>query len=253
MAIPFNLSGTNLLGIGHWGYHSDQSDQACMMFDEVVDKIVKKRKFDGNEQIFSFVQQKLKQANIWNRISHLLLKSLESKKLEPAAFVGCVLTMLKSQFNLPIQSQPFHGSLVPPSLPNKLNKFIPEPLQRTCITILEQRLTNTQSTLQIQALESELWLFSNGALGKNNGVINGSPGLTSTNSSPEDTYSTIIEAINKLKATPLPKVEPVNLTCSTCGGKQAKMICSRCLLTRYCDPLCQKQHWLQHKLVCQKS
>jgi hypothetical protein len=29
--------------------------------------------------------------------------------------------------------------------------------------------------------------------------------------------------------------------------------CSRCLLAAYCTPKCQKEDWINHKLICKKS
>ena len=42
---------------------------------------------------------------------------------------------------------------------------------------------------------------------------------------------------------------PMVATCTVCN-KQAKFVCSRCKLWRYCSAECQKKHWSTHKKCC---
>ncbi len=38
--------------------------------------------------------------------------------------------------------------------------------------------------------------------------------------------------------------------CCWCGRTPALCLCSRCQVTRYCSPVCQKAHWKIHKDAC---
>jgi hypothetical protein len=44
-----------------------------------------------------------------------------------------------------------------------------------------------------------------------------------------------------------------NLLCAMCQSFQSQLqTCARCRRIRYCNSHCQKQHWPQHKLVCEE-
>jgi hypothetical protein len=39
--------------------------------------------------------------------------------------------------------------------------------------------------------------------------------------------------------------------CTACGGTEGRLHrCARCQAVVYCSPVCQRQHWPQHKLRC---
>lgn len=46
---------------------------------------------------------------------------------------------------------------------------------------------------------------------------------------------------------------PVTLGCKACGKMVEKtMRCGKCTVVKYCDRVCQKAHWSEHKKVCFK-
>ena len=43
------------------------------------------------------------------------------------------------------------------------------------------------------------------------------------------------------------------IRCAGCNRKEKRRRyrhCSHCMMARYCDHICQEQHWLQHKVIC---
>jgi len=52
-----------------------------------------------------------------------------------------------------------------------------------------------------------------------------------------------------LAMTPAPEIIPPR--CVACGSFQAIKVCSRCKTSLFCDTVCQRRIWPQHKLSCQ--
>ena len=53
---------------------------------------------------------------------------------------------------------------------------------------------------------------------------------------------------------PVPKAqekeEKAEQTCLECGKSNAKNVCSKCKVAKYCSRDCQRSHWKQHKATC---
>lgn len=59
-----------------------------------------------------------------------------------------------------------------------------------------------------------------------------------------------IKTIMQLVLPPSASRPVFNLHCTVCGSTQTPKRCSRCKLTSYCGPACQKSDWKRHKAEC---
>jgi hypothetical protein len=66
-------------------------------------------------------------------------------------------------------------------------------------------------------------------------------------SSPKDPKTTSTKDSKTTRSDDKPTI------CSWCNGNEAKFKCARCKKVRYCDRECQKNHWNEHKVNCQKK
>lgn len=172
--------------MGAWGFYDDENDDSIMEFMQIVDQEIYDAINPPKDMSYEELTEKIRQYILQNKLrtekifmKHInRIRSDTNDEYRHKTVIGILLMLAKMMANVKMQNQPLYGIppasnmdfILVPNFPDKLKETAIECLN---ITIAEwnSEPENDMRTKRLTALAQELYLFSEGKLGKKGTVI----------------------------------------------------------------------------------